>query len=300
MRHTTLCEQPWWRTNQNSPLPPSETPALRTINLAAVRAFLARHPRPLGALLWVTLTLLIVLVYATTRSAPAALTQRDIDAAVRRSLQDLPLQSRAAAAYAAVRDSVVRVSALGGEDEPGRDIERGVGTGVVIHADGTILTSLHVVANARRIGLTFADGHKSDAILVGQKPAHDLAVIIAKAPPPMIKPAALRSTAGLRVGDETIVVGFPFGVGPSVSAGIISGLHRNYRVPAGTRALTNLIQFDASANPGNSGGPLLTMSGDVVGIVAAILSPGKEPGSVGIGFAVPIENAAAAAGASPF
>jgi S1-C subfamily serine protease len=110
----------------------------------------------------------------------------------------------------------------------------------------------------------------------------------------------LRSTDKLRLGDEVIAVGFPFGIGPSVSAGVISGLRREYRSPEGKRLLTNLIQFDAAANPGSSGGPLITADGEVVGIVTAILNPGKLASFIGIGFAVPIENAASAVGVSPF
>ena len=94
--------------------------------------------------------------------------------------------------------------------------------------------------------------------------------------------------------------GFPFGIGPSASAGVVSGLKREYHSPEGKRILTNLIQFDAAANPGNSGGPLVTTDGEVVGIVTAILNPTNQRVFIGIGFAVPIENAAAAVGMSPF
>jgi serine protease DegQ len=97
-----------------------------------------------------------------------------------------------------------------------------------------------------------------------------------------------------------VAVGFPFGIGPSASSGIVSGLRREYQSPGGDRRLRNLIQFDAAVNPGNSGGPLVTMDGEVVGIVTAILNPSEQPVFIGIGFAVPIENAAAAAGVSPF
>ena len=83
----------------------------------------------------------------------------------------------------------------------------------------------------------------------------------------------MRSTADLAPGDQVVAVGFPFGIGPSVSAGVVSGLKRQFRSPEGKRMLTNLIQFDAAANPGNSGGPLVTMDGEVVGIVTAILNP---------------------------
>ena len=97
-----------------------------------------------------------------------------------------------------------------------------------------------------------------------------------------------------------IAVGFPFGIGPSVSSGIVSGMNRTFRSPEGKQQLTNLIQFDAAANPGNSGGPLVTMDGQVVGIVTAILNPSQARTFIGIGFAVPIENAASAVGLHPF
>ena len=110
----------------------------------------------------------------------------------------------------------------------------------------------------------------------------------------------MRSTADLAVGDQVVAVGYPFGIGPSASSGVVSGLRREFQSPEGKRTLTNLIQFDAAANPGNSGGPLVTMDGEVVGIVTAILNPTQARTFIGIGFAVPIENAASAAGMPPF
>jgi S1-C subfamily serine protease len=130
--------------------------------------------------------------------------------------------------------------------------------------------------------------------VIGTRPEHDLAVLQAKKLPDDLSAATLRSTADLAVGDEVIAVGFPFGIGPSVSYGVVSGLKREYRSPEGKRVLTNLIQFDAAANPGNSGGPLVTADGEVVGIVTGILNPTESRTFIGIGFAVPIENAAAA------
>ena len=110
----------------------------------------------------------------------------------------------------------------------------------------------------------------------------------------------MRSTSDLRPGDQVVAVGHPFGIGPSTSAGVVSGLRREFRDPEGKKTLTNLIQFDAAANPGNSGGPLVTMDGHVVGIVTAILNPTEARTFIGIGFAVPIENAATAVGMPPF
>ena len=101
--------------------------------------------------------------------------------------------------------------------------------------------------------------------------------------------ATMRPKADLRPGDAVVAVGFPFGIGPSVSAGVVSGLKRQFRTTAGDQ-LSNLIQFDAAVNPGSSGGPLLNAAGEVVGIVTAMLDPGGG-GFAGIGFAVPIETA---------
>jgi S1-C subfamily serine protease len=176
----------------------------------------------------------------------------------------------------------------------------GVGTGVVIVDSGVILTNLHVVLGASKLKVVFFDGFESEATVIGMQPENDLAVLKAAKLPDDLKAAVLRSTQDLAPGDEVVAAGFPFGIGPSASAGIVSGLKREYRSPEGKRVLTNLIQFDAAANPGNSGGPLVTMDGEVVGIVTAILNPTDQRVFVGIGFAVPIENAASAIGMSPF
>jgi len=184
--------------------------------------------------------------------------------------------------------------------KPGKRRGGGVGTGVVIVDKGIILTNLHVVAGAERIRITFFDGFEAEAVVIGTRPEHDLAVLQAKAVPDDMVAATLRSTADLQVGDHVVAVGFPFGIGPSASAGVVSGLKREYQSVEGKRILTNLIQFDAAANPGNSGGPLVTADGEVVGIVTGILNPTAQRVFIGIGFAVPIENAAAAVGMSPF
>jgi len=170
----------------------------------------------------------------------------------------------------------------------------------VIVDSGIILTNLHVVLGADKIGVVFFDGTESDANIVSVQPENDLAVLQAKTLPDDLQAATMRSTGDLAPGDEVVAVGFPFGIGPSVSAGVVSGLRRDYMSPQGKRLLTNLIQFDAAANPGNSGGPLVTKDGEVVGIVTAILNPSEQRTFIGIGFAVPIENAAAGAGLTPF
>lgn len=234
------------------------------------------------------------------RQPQPAVTPADLDAAVVRALKEKTLPSPAAKAYAAVRASVVRVRAGADSLEHDDYAERAVGSGVVVVESGIILTNLHVVAGASRITVEFADGQKSEARIVSAQPENDLAVIKAAVLPDDLKPATLGSSTTLVEGDHVVAVGFPFGIGPSVSAGVVSGLRREYRSPAGERMLSELIQFDAAANPGSSGGPLVNAAGEVVGIVTAILSPGEQGTFAGIAFAVPIQTAAKAAGLPPF
>ena len=270
--------------------------------------FARRHAMPLWALAGALLATILILGALKLQPGGHLITQADIDKAVRESLEKDPLPSQAAAAYDAIIPSVVRVTSLmAGEDKEDteadperRAMARNLGTGVVIIDDGTILTNLHVVAGAKQVLVRFYDGLESEADVVGAQPENDLAVLKARKLPDDLQAATMRSTSDLLPGDHVIAVGHPFGIGPSVSYGVVSGLRREFRSPEGKATLTNLIQFDAAANPGNSGGPLVTMDGQVVGIVTAILNPSEQRTFVGIGFAVPIENAAAAAGMPPF
>lgn len=271
--------------------------------------WIARHPGPWWAAVGSVATLAGVAVLLTMQPGARVITQAHIDEAVRASLEKEPLPSAAAKAYEAILPSVVRVTGLMDDKDDGSDdgaraeeraLDRSLGTGVVIIDNGTILTNLHVVQGAKRIKLRFFEGTESDAQVVGIQAENDLAVLRASRIPDDMLPAVMRSTGDLRPGDQVIAVGHPFGIGPSVSAGVVSGLRREFRSEEGERVLSNLIQFDAAANPGNSGGPLVTMDGQVVGIVTAILNPGEQRTFIGIGFAVPIENAAQAAGLPPF
>ncbi|HET7364692.1 MAG TPA: trypsin-like peptidase domain-containing protein [Burkholderiales bacterium] len=253
-----------------------------------------------GALVAVAL----VALHASFTPAAPALTQDDIDQAVARTLETKPVPSPAMKAYQAVRSSIVRVRASGGGagDDPEHDehAPRAIGSGVVIIDRGVILTSLHVVSGASRIRVEFEDGLESDASVMSTQPDHDLAVLQARDIPDDLKAATLRSAKHLTEGEHVTAVGFPYGIGPSVSHGVISGLHRQYHSPQGDRVLKELIQFDAAANPGSSGGPLVNAAGEVIGIVTAILAPSEKAGFAGIAFAVPIEIAAGAAGLPPF
>jgi len=247
--------------------------------------------------------LAIVVMLVPVHRPPPLISAQDVDELVSRAIDRHAAISPAARAYRVIAPSVVRVRVFGNHDdetaETGADA-RGIGTGVVIVGEGIILTNLHVVAGAKGIRVVFINGLESDASLVGARPEHDLAVLRAAIVPDDLVVATMRSTADLAPGAQVVAVGFPFGLGPSVSAGVVSGLRRDFTTPEGERALSNLIQFDAAANPGSSGGPLVTMDGEVVGIVTGILNPSGHGVFAGIGFAVPIENAAAAAGLSPF
>jgi S1-C subfamily serine protease len=246
------------------------------------------------ALAGLFLPMLIVLGVVIAQAPEEAPLPKEIEAAA-------PPQN-AAEAYERIRGAVVYVRGLpyDGTEDVEVSTKENVGTGVVIVDDGTILTNLHVVNGAKRIKVTFANGLEVDAVVAGSRPEHDLAVLKPASIPDDLEPATMRSTAGLRLGDEVVAVGFPFGIGPSASAGVISGLGREYRSTEGKQSLTNLIQFDAAVNPGNSGGPLVTTDGEVIGIVTGLLNPTEQRVFIGIGFAVPIENAAGAIGLSPF
>jgi S1-C subfamily serine protease len=259
-----------------------------------------RYERPLWVGAAGLLALLVVFTHALLMPTSRPITQEDIESAVLYTLDNKTLPSATAKAYEVIRPSVVRVRRLEADDKGGEDKEKGVGTGVVIVDKGIILTNVHVVLGAKRVQVVFADGLESDATVTGMQPENDLAVLQAHKIPDDLTAATMRSTADLAVGDQVVAVGFPFGIGPSATAGVVSGLRREFVSPEGKRVLTNLIQFDAAANPGSSGGPLVTARGEVVGIVTAILNPTNQRFFVGIGFAVPIENAATAAGLPPF
>ncbi len=181
------------------------------------------------------------------------------------------------------------------KDDPGPNAERtgGLGAGVIINADGVILTANHVVSGAKVITVTFADGTSSSASIVSAEPERDIAVLQPDRKPEIVVPAVMGGP--VHVGDEAYVIGHPLGLGDSMSAGVISGLGRSIPTEDGT-VLKGLIQFDAAVNPGNSGGPLLNRDGQVVGIVTALANPSKQGFFVGIGFAVPIDEAGGSAG----
>jgi serine protease Do len=162
--------------------------------------------------------------------------------------------------------------------------QRSLGSGVVVSEDGYILTNNHVVADADEILVTFSEEEKYEAKIIGRDPKTDLALIKINVEN-TIPAASLGDSDKLRVGDWVVAIGNPFGLGSTVTAGIVSAKGR----VIGAGPYDNFIQTDASINPGNSGGPLFNLDGEVIGINTAIVSQGG--GNVGIGFAIPINMA---------
>jgi S1-C subfamily serine protease len=193
--------------------------------------------------------------------------------------------------YRAIQPSVVLINATHGT---GASADTDSGAGVVINANGQILTARHVIDGADSIQVTFPDGTNSTATVVSEEASDDIAVIAPDTPPSVIVPAVMGGR--LQIGDVVYALGHPLGLTDSLSSGVVSGLNRT--VPISDQlTLDGLIQFDAAVNPGNSGGPLLNSAGQVVGIVTALANPADQTFFVGIGFAIPIATAGGAAGA---
>ena len=263
-----------------------------------------RGPAPLRARLgrarWLLPGLLLLLLgveaYRAFIPVPPALTPQEIDDLVAQVATTRPAIS--ADVYQLILPSLVLIQTQGESTEAGDDVR--VGTGVVINASADVLTAMHVVEGARQIRVSFADGSQTSAEIIVAEPENDIAVLHPSQPPELIVPAVLGSADPLRVGDQIFAVGNPFGLTGSMSAGVISGFDRSFGLEDGERRLEGLIQFDAAVNPGNSGGPLLSRDGQVVGIVTALANPSEQRLFIGIGFAVPIGVAGRAAGAPDY
>lgn len=188
-----------------------------------------------------------------------------------------------------VLPSTVQLNVRGGDSG-------GSGTGIIISSDGEILTNNHVVeaaADGGEITVSFSDGSIARAQIVGRDPVTDLAVVKAEGKSDLT-PATLGNSADLRVGQDVVAIGSPYGLESTVTSGIVSALNRP--VTAGetseSRNVFPAIQTDAAINPGNSGGPLVDLNGAVIGINTAIrTSGGSESGSIGLGFAIPVDLA---------
>jgi len=171
---------------------------------------------------------------------------------------------------------------------------RELGTGVIVADNGTILTANHVIAGGGTVTVTFADGSTANAAVAAANPKLDIATLTPAKLPRVVVPATLGG--GADVGAAIVAIGNPLGLTDSVSAGVISGLDRTADTDHGK--FSGLIQFDASVNPGSSGGPLLDVHGRVVGIVVSLATPDGQDAFAGIGFAVPIGAALGGASAN--
>jgi S1-C subfamily serine protease len=268
-------------------------------NAQALKAW-AKNPYAL-----LVLGLVVGAITAWSLTAPKAdqatpLDQAAVESIVLQTLATKTLPSKAAQMAAAVAPAIVKIRALDADPPPANLISApGRGTGFVIKDDGTILTNYHVIAGSERIVVTFSDGLESPVSILSAQPERDLAVLAPARIPDDLQPVVLAPSGQSMPGDMVVAVGFPFGMGPSVSSGVISGLNRSYRLPDG-EVLNGLIQFDAAVNPGSSGGPLVNQAGEVLGVVTAILNPSPNGTFAGVGFAITMESAANAAGIPPF
>ena len=246
----------------------------------------------------VLVALVAILLYALMAPGTKPLTTREIDQRVASALaSQTPGPAFSSQVYQVIAPSLVFIQTRGpitGDPDDG-----GVGSGVIVTDAGDILTALHVVENATTITLTFADGSTSPGEIVAQEPENDIAVVHANLPPANLPPAVL-GDPNIPIGSEAYVVGNPYGLYGSISAGVISGRGRTFKRPNRDTTISNLIQIDAAVNPGNSGGPLLNRDGYVVGIVVALVNPTDDDVFIGIGLAVPINAAGGAGGLPPY
>jgi len=171
----------------------------------------------------------------------------------------------------------------------GSQTQRALGSGFVIDKAGHVVTNYHVVRGASTIQVSFSNNERFKAKVVGVDPSTDIAVLQVKVKSRALKPLPLGNSDFVRVGDQVIAIGNPFGLDRSVTAGIVSAVQRRIEAP-NQLSISHVIQTDAALNHGNSGGPLLNAQGQVIGVNAQIETGGQSQGNVGIGFAIPINT----------
>jgi S1-C subfamily serine protease len=264
---------------------PLEAPSLD--RRQRVAAWLRARTRRERIELVITALLVVAAVFLSISALPKGYQLGTVDTAAPTPTPTIP------ELYAKLAQTVVTVRA---ELADGKS---SLGSGVIVDADANILTALHVVTDASKISVTFADGSTYEAKIFARQPDNDIAGIRALGHPDQLVVATLGNANALHVGDDAIVIGNPFGLSRSLSTGVISGLHRTIQPPGADKPMIELIQFDASVNPGNSGGPLFDRDGDVVGIVSGLANPNGQASFAGIGFAVTIQAAGGAVGVPP-
>jgi S1-C subfamily serine protease len=236
-----------------------------------------------------------LVLYNALNPPTPPLTENEVNQAVAQAMASAtPAPAYSAQVFQYIQPSLVLIQSKmqDAEGETG-DV---YGSGVVVSAEGDILTALHVVDGAESIQVLFADGTQSAAFVAATQPENDIAVLVPEQLPALLVPAVLGNPNAMHVGDEAFTVGNPFGLYGSMSAGVVSGFNRSFQVAESEQVIEGLIQIDTAVNPGNSGGPLLNRQGHVVGIVIGILNPTEQEFFIGIGFAVPITTAGGAAG----
>ncbi len=188
--------------------------------------------------------------------------------------------------YSQAHRAVVEITVSSSQANPfgGQEQQQAQGSGFVIDSDGHIVTNEHVVDGASSASVRFWNGDTYKATVVGSDPSTDLAVIKVDAPESVLHPLTVADSSRVQVGDAAIAIGSPFGLEETVTSGIVSALHREMRAP-NSFTINDSIQTDAAINHGNSGGPLLNSSGEVIGINAQIA--GNTGANVGVGFAIP-------------
>jgi S1-C subfamily serine protease len=229
-------------------------------------------------------------VVTTVESAPAAPSN-----ASQRSSGLTPHEAyvRDAPGVAFVTSTVVQKSESSPFNLFGEETQRqgtATGSGIVIDADGTILTNYHVIENAIKVTVSFEKGKSVEAQVVGKDPSDDLAILHISTDGLTLHPLRLGDSSAVEVGDPVYAIGNPFDLERTLTTGVISALQREITAPNGF-TIDNVLQTDAPINPGNSGGPLLNVEGEVIGINSQIETGGSGDGSVGIGFSIPINTA---------
>ena len=226
----------------------------------------------------------ILVLWRTPGTDDRQVAPLDLEAAVAEVLESqTPGPEVSAQVYQVILPSLVVVQ-TDKVNEEGQGF--GIGSGVVVNSDAAVLTAYHIIEGAKEVKLSFADGSSTYATVANAEPDRDIAVLTPAELPGLVVPATIASSASMRVGDEVFPVGNPLGLVGSLTAGVVSGLDREFRPSDKEEPLRGLIQFDAAVNPGNSGGPLVNRRGHVVGIVTGQLSsgPGGGDSPVNVGF----------------
>jgi len=265
---------------------------------ARIKGLITRLRRGLPFAWGIFAALFVLFFYNLLIVTPNQLTVEQVNTSVAQAMASATsAPAYSSLVYQTIQPSLVLIQVE--EKHKNAESDFGLGSGVIVDSFGNILTSLHIVKGASTIKVTFADGTESEAIIVQELPEIDIAVIQAYDTPLSVVPAVLGNPNAMQVGDEAFVVGNPFGLYGSMSAGVISGFDRVFKLTNSDIEIEGMIQVDAAINPGNSGGPLLNRDGQVVGIVTGILNPTDDSFFVGIGFAVPIMTAVGGMGGSP-